>query len=99
MFQAELANEDLYKENINSMRLKLQKLKGSNFQAQKVRKRSLQKSWENIKWILHHQSLIFIPKIIWIELINQYYDDSLTSHFGIKKTQKLIIRKYYWPIF
>lgn len=32
------------------------------------------------------------------ELISKYYDDSLASYFGIKKTRELIAKKYNWSI-
>ena len=32
-------------------------------------------------------------------MINYYYNNPLASHFGIDKTKKLIIKKYYWSIF
>ena len=47
--------------------------------------------------MLHYQGLSFVPEAIWIELISHHHDDSLAGHFGIKKTRKLLARKYYWP--
>ena len=32
-----------------------------------------------------------------MELISQHYNKPLAGHFGIKKTCKLLARKYYWP--
>lgn len=31
-------------------------------------------------------------------MISQYHTDFLARHFRIKKTQKLVIQKYYWPM-
>ena len=31
------------------------------------------------------------------ELISRHYNNSLAGYFGIKKIQKLVIRKYNWP--
>ena len=47
--------------------------------------------------MLHHQSLSYISEIIQIELISRYHNDLLVGHFGIKKSRKLVVRKYYWP--
>ena len=47
--------------------------------------------------MLHHQGLSFVPKSIWIELISYHQKNLLIGHFGIKKTYKLLARKYYWP--
>ena len=77
------------------MRLRLQELQESDFQAQKVRAESLQESWEDVKGILHHQGLPFVPEVIQTELISRHHDDPLAGHFGIEKTQELIARKYY----
>ena len=49
--------------------------------------------------MLHHQGLSFVPKAIWIELINHYHNDLLAGHFIIEKTRKLLAWKYYWPTF
>ena len=46
--------------------------------------------------MLHYQGLSYIPEIIQTELISRHHDNPLVSHFGIKKTRKLIARKYYW---
>ena len=34
-----------------------------------------------------------------MELISHHHNDSLAGHFGIKKTCKLLIRKYHWLTF
>lgn len=34
-----------------------------------------------------------------MELIDEYYNNLLASHFKIDKTCELVARKYYWPIF
>ena len=47
--------------------------------------------------MLHYQSLSFVPKAIWTELISHHHNDFLASHFGIKKTYRLLAQKYYWP--
>ena len=64
--------------------------------AWKIRAEKLGKNWQDSNRILHHQALLYVPNIIRIELISKYYDDPLAGHFGIKKTQELVVRKYYW---
>ena len=57
----------------------------------------LQEGQTDIDGVLHHQGLLFMPKVIWTELISRHHDDLMASHFGINKTRELIGRKYYWP--
>ena len=40
----------------------------------------------------------YVSQIICLELINRHYNNPFVGHFGIMKMQKLIARKYYWPI-
>ncbi len=47
--------------------------------------------------MLHHQGLLYMPEVVRTELISRHHDNPLAGHFGIKKTQELITRKYYWP--
>ncbi len=47
--------------------------------------------------MLHYQGLLYVPKVICLELISRYHDDPFVGHVGIEKTCKLIARKYYWP--
>ncbi len=56
----------------------------------------LEKGWEDIDWVLHHQGLPYVPKIIRTELISRHHDDLLAGHFGIEKTRELVVWKYYW---
>ena len=71
--------------NISGMRLRLQELQETNAKAQEV------------NGMLQHQGLLFVPKIIWMELISRHHDDLLASHFNIKKICKPLARKYYCP--
>ena len=48
--------------------------------------------------MLYYQNLFYIPKIIWIEFISRYHNNSLIGHFGINKIPKLVFQKYYLPI-
>ena len=81
------------------MRLKLQELQSEDEQAQKLRTEQPVKDWQNIEGVLHHQSLLYVPKIIWTELISRHHNNLLSDHFGIEKTQELVVQKYYWPTF
>lgn len=36
-----------------------------------------------------------MPELIKTELISWHHNDPLGGHFGIEKTQELIVRKYY----
>lgn len=50
-----------------------------------------EKGWEDIGWVLHHQGLPYVPKIIRTELISRQHDDLLAGHFGIEKTRELVV--------
>ena len=83
------------------MRLRLVELQEWDKEFRKIRVKSLRKGlkewYKKVKGVLHHQRLPFVSKIIQIELISCYYNNSLAGHFDINKTKKPIIRKYYWP--
>ena len=34
-----------------------------------------------------------------MELISHYHNNRLADNFGIEKMYKLLMQKYYWPIF
>ena len=53
--------------------------------------------YEEINDILYYQSLPFIPKAIWTELISRDHNNLLAGHFGNKKTCKCLAQKHYWP--
>ena len=44
--------------------------------------------------MLYYQGILYVPKVIYSKLINKYNNDLFVSHFGIKNTQELIVRKY-----
>ena len=77
------------------MRLRLQELQDS--EAQKIRAEGLKEGWKEANGVLHHQSLPFVPKVIWMELISWHHNNSLAGHFDFDKTWELIACKYYWP--
>ena len=93
-FWSELANESLYQASIDSMRFRLQELQETNFEAQELQSKE---GYEKVKEIAHHWGLFFVPEAIWIKLISHHYNDLLASHFGTKKTCKLLAQKYFWP--
>ena len=79
------------------MRLRLHKLQAKDEQAQKLRanQQPNQQGWEDIDGVLYHQSFPYVPEIIQTELISRHYNNPLAGHFGIKKIQELLSRKYY----
>ena len=77
------------------MRLRLQELQAKDEQAQKART-GHSKGWDNIDGVLNHQGLPYVSEIIWTKVISKHHDNLLAGHFGIKKTQELVARKYYW---
>ena len=80
------------------MRLRLQELQKTDHKAQELRQQKAD-AYEEIKEILHHLGLPFVPKAIQMELISHHHDNLLDGHFGIEKTRKLLAQKYYWPTF
>ena len=76
------------------MRLRLQELQKTDSEAQELRSKE---GYKEVKKVLYHQGPPFMPKAIWMELISRHHDDCLAGHFGIKKTRKLLARKYFWP--
>ena len=78
------------------MRLRLAELQESDKWAQRIRTEGLNR-YEEFDGVLHHQGLLFVPKVIWTELISRHHNDLLARYFGIDKTKELIGRKYYWP--
>ena len=96
--RGKLVNGGPYKVNISGMSLRLSELQELDQEAQELKsKEQLSDGWEDIDGVLHHQRLLFIPKVIWTKLISQYHDDPLVGHFGIDKTKNLVGRKYHWP--
>ena len=83
--------------NIEDMKIRLPELQDDNKAAKKLRSKRLPKGLEDIKQVLYHQGFLYIPKVIYSELINKHHKDLFIGYFGIEKTQKLIVTKYYWP--
>ena len=47
--------------------------------------------------MLLYQGLFFMPKAIKMKLISRHYNNLLEGYFNIKKPQKLLAKKNYWP--
>ena len=75
------------------MRLKLQELQETDSKAQELRSK---KGYKEVKGVIYHQGLSFVPKTIRPELISHHYNNPLAGHFGIEKTRKLLAQKYFW---
>ncbi len=91
----ELAHKGLYIINIGNMRMRLLKLQDNNKEIKKSRSEGLSESWENIEKVLHYQDLVYVSKVICLELISRPHDNPLAGHFCIEKNRKLVARKYY----
>ena len=91
---AKLNNERPYKVNIGAMHQRLQELQETDLEAQKIRAIELQRGWEEVNGVLHHQRLLYLLKFVRSKLINKQHNDLLARYFGIDKTQKFISRKY-----
>ena len=97
MFWTELADKNSYKASIGAMRLRLAKLQELDNEVWKIRAaKMLQDEYKEVDEVLHYQGLLFISKIIWIELISWFHNNLLLGHFGIDKTKEFIGQKYYW---
>lgn len=76
------------------MSLRLPELQKYNLKAQEFGK-NLAKSRKDMEIVDHYQSLLYIPGIIFFEIINCYHDYLFASHFEIKKTRELVSNKYF----
>ena len=61
-------------------------LQDDDKKAEKLRSKELPEGWKDIKQVLYYQSLLYIPKVIRLELISRKHINSLASHFDIEKT-------------
>ena len=93
----ELANKGPYTASIGGMKMRLSELQDDDKEAKTLRSERLPEGWEDIEQVLHFQGFLYIPKVIRSELIGKHYNDPLAGHFGIKKIQELLARKYFWP--
>ena len=70
-------------------------LQDNNKEVKKLRSEELSEGWEDIEEVFHYKYFLYVLKVICSKLISRHYENPLASHFGIKKMQKLIARKYY----
>ena len=52
-------------------------------------------SWRN--GLLLHDSFIYIPETLRLDILRIHHDDPLAGHFGITKTLELLSRNYWFP--
>lgn len=88
--QGKLVHKGPYITNIRAIKMKLLKLQNNNKKTKKLRVERLIEGWEDIKEIFHSQHLLYISRIFFFEQVSRHYDNPLTSHYGIEKTQDLI---------
>lgn len=58
-------------------------------------KKNQLKDWKDIKSILYHQNLSYMLKIICSKVISCYHNNLFVSYILIKKTEKLVAKKYF----
>lgn len=92
---SKLRSEALYVATIWARQLRLPKLQNNNVKAEKIQSKDLLEGWKDVEGVLHHQGLLYIPKIISSEMTSGYQNDLSADHFGINKTRELIVRKYF----
>ena len=80
------------------MKLRQQELQAEDKQVRKTKAKHSE-GWDKIDGVLHHQGLFYVSEIIRTKLISRHDNNLLAGHYEIKKTQKLVARKYYWPTF
>jgi len=93
---AEAAEHPSNPESVESMVKKLQ------HKREKYALKELTKDrphWKELQGILLYKDLLYIPKDdpFHEKVIQQHHDHPLTGHPGIRRTQDLILAKYYWP--
>ena len=44
-----------------------------------------------------YNNLIYIPETVRVEILNRYHDKPAAGHLGIKRTEELITRNFWWP--
>ena len=77
------------------MRIRFLKLQDDNKKTKKLRLEKLSEGLKEIEMVFHYQGFLYVPKIIYSELISKHHSNPVLGHFGIKKTQKQITKMYY----
>ena len=80
------------------MRIKLPDLQDNHIKVKKLRSEGLSEGCEDIEKLLHYQSFLYLPKVIYSELISRHHNNLFVGYYSIKKTRELISRKYYWTM-
>ncbi len=75
------------------MKMRIPELQDDDKEAKKLRSERMSEDWENIEGEFYYQNLLYIPKVIRLELISRYHNDPFAGHFSIEKTRELIARK------
>ena len=68
------------------MKIRVLKLQDDYKKTRKLRLKKLPEGLKNIEKVFYYQDFLYIPKVIYSELINKYYNNPLEGRFGIKKT-------------
>lgn len=68
------------------MRRRLSELQNDDKDAKKLRSEGLPEGWENFEEVFYYQGLLYVPKVIHLELINKHYNNSLAGYFSIEST-------------
>ncbi len=47
--------------------------------------------------LILYNNLIYIPENLRLEILERYHENPAAGHLGIRKTEELITRNYWWP--
>lgn len=57
----------------------------------------LGKAWSEVEGVFYYDGKPYIPETLRANILERNNDDPLAVHFGVEKTLKHLIRKYYRP--
>ena len=66
--------------------MRLPELQNDNKEAKKLSLEGLSERWKDIEQVLHFEGLLYVPKVIRLELISRHHNNLFAGYFGIKKT-------------
>ena len=81
------------------MRLQPPKLQDNDEKAKVLKAEGLPEDLKDVEGMLLYQGFLYFSKIIRSKVISCHHNDPLVRDFGIDKTQELVAKKHYWPIF
>ena len=57
------------------------------------------KPWSWQDGLLLHDNLVYVPQdtALRLEIMQMHHDDPIAGHYGVAKTQELVLRNYYFP--